>query len=179
MTSWPYADCGRVAEQHQGRAKTTLRVISTPQKAYTLGLAMSRSGASVCLTGEIDAAAAADVAQLMDSLDKVQGEIHVDLSQVTFLDTSGLQPLIDATRRRQTQALSPVRIERASRPVRRLLDVAGVGGNPVLDARAWDRLHVALVAQPLPCWRTATAERPWSSTPQAGGQGHPPIRWPR
>jgi ABC-type transporter Mla MlaB component len=171
MAVQPYAERGRIAEQSERTLSWTLRVVSTPPKAYTLGLTLSRRGASVCLAGEIDLAAAGDVAQLMDSLDSFSGEIHIDLSQVAFLDTSGLQPLIEATRRRQSQGLPPVSIDAATRPVKRLLEVAAVGGDPVLDVAAWDQFNETARGKPLLFWRRAPADRPWPSSPDRKARG--------
>jgi anti-sigma B factor antagonist len=171
MAIQPYADGGRTPAQSDAPPPAMLRIVSTPTKAHTLGLTLGRHGASVRLTGEIDIVAAADVARLMDSLEAVDGEIHVDLSQVSFMDSSGLQLLIDVARRRQRQAQPPVLIDRASRPVRRLLNVTGVGGDPTLDVDAWDQFNAAAQSEPLPDWRQATADRPWSSTPQVKARG--------
>jgi anti-anti-sigma factor len=148
-----------------------LRVVSTPPKAYTLALTLSRRGAWVALSGEIDVVAGADVAQLMASLDRFSGEIHLDLSQVAFLDSSGLQPLVEATRRRQSQGLPPVLIDAAARPVKRLLEVAALGGDPVLDVAAWDQLNETARGKPLSfSWR-APADRRWRSSPDRKARG--------
>jgi anti-anti-sigma factor len=104
----------------------------------------------VSLAGEVDVATAPDVNRLMTTFDKVYMAVHVDLSDVTFLDTSGLQPLIEAARRRAAPGLPPLLIDGASRVVRRLLDAVQVGGDPVLDVAAWDDFDRAAASMPLP-----------------------------
>jgi anti-anti-sigma factor len=110
-------------------------------KDFTLCLALGRYGALVALTGEVDITAAADIAQLMRSLDSYVGPVHIDLGQVTFLDTNGLEPLIEAARRRRNLRLPSIRIDRTSPAVRRLFNAAGLDDALVLDATAWDPLQ--------------------------------------
>ena len=110
-------------------------------KAFTLCLALGRYGALVAMTGEVDISAAADIAELMRSLDSYVGPVHIDLGQVTFLDTNGLEPLIDAARRRQQLRLPSIRIDCTSPAVRRLVNAAGLDDGIGLDTTAWDLLQ--------------------------------------
>jgi anti-anti-sigma factor len=110
------------------------------QKAHATKLVLGPGKADVQLAGDIDLSAAADVTRLMESLDVLDMPIHVDLSEVRFMDSAGLQPLVEATRRRRMQDKRPVVIGVCSRPVLRLLDAGGVGASPSLDVEAWDRL---------------------------------------
>lgn len=114
--------------------------------AYKFGthkfdLTLGRATAHVRLAGEIDSASAADLTRLLASLDRLFSmTVEVDLAGVTFLDTAGVHPLIEATRRRESAALPALVIGECSRPARYLLDVAGLGGSPGLSVQAWDQL---------------------------------------
>jgi anti-anti-sigma factor len=114
--------------------------LTAPQAAagYALGLTIGRSSAQVRVDGEIDVAAAADLSRLMKSLDLLAHmAVEVDLRGVTFLDSFGVAPLVDATRRREQNQLPPVLIVERSSAARYYLDVAGLGGQPRLDLAAW------------------------------------------
>jgi anti-sigma B factor antagonist len=110
-------------------------------KAHSLGLVWDRDGARVTVAGEIDMAAAEDLSRLLASLDRVNTAIRVDLTQVTFLDTYGAEPLIEASRRRAALGLRPLLLAGTSRQVRRLLKAAGIGGGRTIDVPAWDRFN--------------------------------------
>jgi anti-anti-sigma factor len=115
---------------------TTLdRPVAGRPKTYRLELTLSAAQSFVALVGDIDLAARADLTRLFDSLDVLTVPIRVDMSAVTFLDSSGLAPLIEATRRRMTSH-SPLFVVKQSLPVRRLLALLGTTDNPVLDVRA-------------------------------------------
>jgi anti-anti-sigma factor len=108
---------------------------------HSIDLTLGNSRALVRLAGDIDMVAAVDLTRLLESLDRLTTvEIHVDLAAVRFLDSSGLQPLIEATRRRRTWHLPPVLIGDCSTAVLRLLRILGVAANRVLDVDAWDQL---------------------------------------
>ena len=113
-------------------------------KEHSLDLVLDQDSSLVRLSGDIDVVAAGDVDRLMRSLDQMTTVvIRVDLGDVQFIDSSGLQPLIEATRRRRARGLPPVLIARASRPALCLLRAAGLTADPVLDVDAWDRLAAA------------------------------------
>jgi anti-anti-sigma factor len=125
-----YAPRGRAPQARIKSAKVRPRRVVP--KAFTLCLTLGRYGALVALTGEVDITAAADIAQLMRSLDSYVGPVHIDLGQVTFLDTNGLEPLLEAVRRRQRLRLPAIRIDRTSPAVRRLFNAAGLDDGQVL-----------------------------------------------
>jgi anti-anti-sigma factor len=109
--------------------------------AHVLGLTIGRDAARVHLAGDIDLAAADDLSRLMVSLDLMAYmAVDVDLGEVTFLDSSGVGPLVEATRRRRRDHLSPLLIGKCGRAARYFLDVSGLQGRPHLDLSAWDRL---------------------------------------
>jgi anti-anti-sigma factor len=117
--------------------------LTAPQAAsgYALGLTIGRICAQLRVDGEIDIAAAADLSRLMESLDLLAHmAVEANLRGVTFLDSFGVAPLVDATRRRARNRLPPVLIVERSSAARYFLDVARLGGEPHLDFSAWDRV---------------------------------------
>jgi anti-anti-sigma factor len=110
------------------------------QRAHVMSLMLGPTVAHVRLGGDIDLLAAADVARLMESLDIVDLTIRVDLSDVRFMDSAGLDPLVEATRRRRARSQPPVLMEACSRAALRLLKAAALDAKPSLDVETWDRL---------------------------------------
>jgi ABC-type transporter Mla MlaB component len=55
---------------------------------------------------------------------------HVDLSGVTFADVAGLEPLAASARRRARNALPPLDLTGADRPVQRIFDLLHVFSTP-------------------------------------------------
>jgi anti-anti-sigma regulatory factor len=107
--------------------------------AHTLGLTIGRS-AQVRIAGDIGLEAVADLTRLTQSLDLLgYMSVDVDLSAVTFLDSSGIAPLVEVARRRRDAQLSPVLVGECSPPARFFLDAAQLDGRPYLDIDAWDR----------------------------------------
>jgi anti-anti-sigma factor len=114
-----------------------------PQAAagYTLGLTICRNVAQVRIDGEIDLASSADLTRLMKSLDLLAYMVvEVDLGGVTFLDSCGAAPLVEAARRRQQAQLPPVLIMERSSAAQFFLDVIELGGHPRLELACWDRI---------------------------------------
>jgi anti-anti-sigma factor len=108
---------------------------------HVLSVSIGRDAVQVSAAGDIDVAAVADLSRLMDSLDLLAYlPVDVDLSNVTFLDSSGVSPLVEAAARRRDGQLSAVRIGQCSPAARYCLDVLGLNGRPHLDCAAWDRL---------------------------------------
>jgi anti-anti-sigma factor len=119
-------------------------------KAHSLRLLLDRHGAEVTIAGQIDMAAAPDIDRLLASLDRLGAEIRVDLTRVSFLDTSGVEPLVEACRRRVALGLPPLLLTGTSPAARRLLDTIGLNGGGTVDVRAWDRLDEYPRSQSLP-----------------------------
>jgi anti-anti-sigma factor len=115
------------------------------EKRHRVDLVLRSTSAQVRLAGDIDLVAAADLRRALESLDRLAtSAIEVDLTEVRFLDTAGLEPLMEATRRRRAQRLPPVLIGQCSPAALRLLAAAGLDPKPVLDVEAWDQLSVLL-----------------------------------
>ena len=93
------------------------------------------------LSGELDIDTAAEFTRTLEGLDLMSNvRLHVDMTEVAFIDTSGVRPLVDAARRRRDQGRAPLLIDGISRPAQRLLTVAGLGAGQQLDIDGWDRL---------------------------------------
>lgn len=76
-----------------------------------------------CLEGELDMASAP---ALRDAFAEHRAEdVTLDASGLTFVDSTGLSVLLSANRRWQDEGRS-LRITNPSRPLRRLLELAGV-----------------------------------------------------
>lgn len=126
----------------RGPADEQLVRIETARRAYSTGMALV-----VTVTGEIDlltigrlrAAVAAGFEDLRD------GEMLViDLTPVTFMDSRGLQALVDATQAAQ-QRREPLRIVvDHTRPVVRPIQVTGLDNVLALFNTVEDAVHAPL-----------------------------------
>ena len=115
-------------------------VMQPPAKGYSIDLTMCRDLVQIALSGDIDLATAASLRTLFDSLQLIHSDICVHLAAVTFIDSAGLEPLIDATRDRRHPLSPKLRIGSYSTPVLRLLKALGMDTSPVLDVARWDQL---------------------------------------
>lgn len=92
-------------------------------------------GAALAVSGEIDIASAARLESALLAAMTASGSVRLDLSGVSFIDSSGLRALVTAS------ALGPVVIDGASRQVERMLRLTGLGerfglGGPQVDSDA-------------------------------------------
>lgn len=111
-----------------------------PDDWHALTVAVKDDVSTLHMIGDFDLAAAPDLSAALDGLDVAfQLPLCVDLSRLTFLDTSGVRPLVEAARRRIADDGGPVVIGDCSPAARYFLQVARLGGRPYLDVRAWDR----------------------------------------
>ena len=115
-------------------------VMPPPAKGYSIDLTLGRDLVRVALSGDIDLAAAASLRTLFDSLHLIHCDICVNLAAVTFMDSAGLQPLIDDARDRRHCPAPTLQISSCSTPVLRLLRALRMDTGPVLDVDTWDRL---------------------------------------
>ena len=109
-------------------------------KGHVINLTLGRNRTRIDLSGSLDLAAADDLRSVLSSLQLVHSVVRVDLGAVAFIDSAGLEPLIEATRGRRQLELPPLLIDRFSPPVLRLLDALGLHARPELDVDAWDQL---------------------------------------
>jgi anti-anti-sigma factor len=93
------------------------------------GVATARHGARtiVAFRGELDAATCAKLdAELADALDSDCEEIVLDLSELAFLDSSGLRSILRA-RTKASQVGKRFELVRPGGAAQRALDVSGLG----------------------------------------------------
>jgi anti-anti-sigma factor len=110
-----------------------------PARVYTIKLTLSGQFAQLRLSGELDAAAAPELTRTLEGLDRIPvTTVHVDMTGVRFLDSSGIRPLVEAERRRRDLGQPPFLIGGISRRARRLFVVSGLGRGHRLDIDGWD-----------------------------------------
>jgi anti-anti-sigma factor len=108
---------------------------------HRIAFGVRDGGTLIRLMGDIDLMAETDLNWVLESLHRLGvPPVKVDLSEVWFMDTSGLRPLIEATRHRRADGLEPLLVGPCSPPVMHLLNAIGVAADPVLDVDAWDLL---------------------------------------
>ena len=82
----------------------------------------------VRVKGELDAATAPTLqARLADTVERAEGRIVIDLTEVPFVDSSGLGALV-AVRKRALDGGTPVVLRAPHERVRMLLEVTGLAG---------------------------------------------------
>ncbi len=83
--------------------------------------------------GELDLAEAPRLDAILAVLEWQEVPVNVALGDVTFADSSGVRPLVDAAHRRADLNLPPLRLEGASRPVCRVFGLLGIALQEVFD----------------------------------------------
>jgi anti-anti-sigma regulatory factor len=148
QTGSPFANAARPAPVNDGdRAMAVEQRTSDRTRGYSLHLDLTEP--QLTALGELDLAAVADIADALALVDGQSARLHVDLSGVTFCDTSALQPFVEAARRRAELGQSPIAIESTSAAVDRLLEILHLDGHPLLDVQAWDRIETPSPTQVL------------------------------
>jgi anti-sigma B factor antagonist len=97
-------------------------------------LEVERQGpaATVSVRGELDAATAPDLADLCQTVHADGArDLVIDLTETSFLDSSGLRALIEA--HQLFSAGGNLALAHASEPVRRLLEITGLDDYFTLD----------------------------------------------
>ena len=90
-------------------------------------------GRVLVVSGELDLATADELRQQLDAaIDGCGSDLRVDLSGVTFFDSSSVAVLIEASRRASTHGRT-LTVVRPSPECRRVLEILGLGD--VLDVR--------------------------------------------
>jgi len=84
-----------------------------------------------CCTGELDMATAP---RLREALEPIDGDVLVDLTDLTFLDSSGVGALV-AQRQRLAEHGSRLRLFGLQAPVRRTLEILGLADEFTGDDR--------------------------------------------
>lgn len=97
-------------------------------------VASKDSGLTITLSGEIDHHAARDMMAQLDQAiaERVPARLTLDLSGVTFMDSSGIAVLLRA-RRQLGHTGGVLRVANIPAQARRVLDAAGIGRLISLD----------------------------------------------
>ena len=97
-------------------------------------VASKDSGLTITLSGEIDHHAARDMMAQLDQAiaERVPARLTLDLSGVTFMDSSGIAVLLRA-RRQLAHSGGTLRVVNIPAQARRVLDAAGIGRLISLD----------------------------------------------
>lgn len=93
-------------------------------KAENLKLDVSENPAAVSADGQIDAHTAPSLEKALDGL-AAEATVSLDLSQVTFIDSSGLRVIV-RTHKRLAETGGQLVIAEPSEPVMRLLEITGL-----------------------------------------------------
>lgn len=93
----------------------------------TARLAVSLQGSRVTVVGDIDAHTCPTLASGLEPLPG-DGDVHLDLAGVGFVDSSGLRVII-ATHQHAESAGRRLLIEHPSRSVERILEISGLTGH--------------------------------------------------
>ncbi len=89
-------------------------------------LTITPSSDGIVVSGEVDASTVASLVRFITPLPGESGAVTVDMSGVSFMDSSGLRALVDAHREAE-RSLRRLIITNPSRVVVRLVDLSGLG----------------------------------------------------
>lgn len=117
---------------------------SEPVACMQLGMIVRADEAVLDVAGELDLVTAPRLAGALRLLDGATSAV-VDLAEVTFADTAGLEPLVEAVRRTQRGSVPLIRT-RCSAPTRRVFNALGVACEPAIDVAAWDCAAKGVIA---------------------------------
>jgi anti-sigma B factor antagonist len=85
------------------------------------------ASAVVAVAGEIDLATAPVLSSELETVAVTSGTVvHVDLAEVSFLDSSGISALVEF-RKRLEQADASLVLHRAGPTIQRVLEISGLG----------------------------------------------------
>jgi stage II sporulation protein AA (anti-sigma F factor antagonist) len=98
--------------------------VESEQETLSISTSVEGRLATITIAGELDLLGAPSVRDVIDGLGEV-AEMEVDLGRLSFIDSSGLNALLSASRRQQERE-GTLRVVAASEVVLRLFEVAGV-----------------------------------------------------
>jgi anti-anti-sigma factor len=97
-----------------------------PPPMMSCSVSSEPPGCRVTVVGEVDVATGPQLAKVLDAqVARATGAVYVDLAGVTFMDASGLHPLVDAAEALSTKGYRLI-LSRPSRSVSRLLQVTSM-----------------------------------------------------
>ena len=85
------------------------------------------------LAGELDLATAPQLAEALLEFASSEGELHLNVSELTFLDSSGLHVILALARARGNDR--PVVLLDPHTSITRTFEIAGVGDHPGVEIR--------------------------------------------
>ena len=91
------------------------------------------NGKGLRLEGELDLAAAPRLTEAFLDLASSEGEVHLDLSEVSFLDSSGLRVILALARSRAD--IGSVVLLDPSAAVVRIFEIMGIDEHPGVEMR--------------------------------------------
>jgi len=98
----------------------------SPQYRIAIVDADGDGGVTVALGGEVDLACVCELRETLDTaIDTSLGDVTIELSDVSFLDSSGLTVLV-AAHRRLTATARRLTVRNPSRPVCRVFELSGL-----------------------------------------------------
>ena len=86
------------------------------------------------LAGELDLATAPGLTEALLDFASSEGEVHLDLSEVSFLDSSGLRVILALARSRADNGSSVILLD-PSVAVVRIFQIMGIDEHPVVEIR--------------------------------------------
>jgi anti-anti-sigma factor len=114
---------------------------------FQITTSLNERAPTVSVSGDIDLATADEFRLALDSAYRADNHVHVDLSQVTFMDSTGINALL-RMRRSSGEVSGVVRLTAASSQVQRLLELTGVDGLFPIGQCPCVGGHPAPVAEP-------------------------------
>jgi anti-anti-sigma factor len=100
--------------------------MTDPPQEFSVSIVQVDGHSNVRVTGEIDLATAPELRQRLNSLIAAgPGDVDVDLSNVTFLDSSGLAVLLTAHQGLHDKH-HRLKVRNPSKPVQRVFESSGV-----------------------------------------------------
>ena len=99
--------------------------MDTEQEPFSISRTTRGACEVVTLTGELDMAHAPTVAETLDALADTERPLVVDLSELTFMDSSGLHAILTA-RARLGEADCRLVLLKGCRQVQRIFELTGV-----------------------------------------------------
>jgi anti-anti-sigma factor len=90
-------------------------------------------GKGLRLAGELDLAAAPPLTEALLDFASAEGEVHLDLTEVSFLDSSGLSVILALARSRGDNGSVVLLAPTAA--IMRILEIAGIDEHPGIEIR--------------------------------------------
>ena len=91
------------------------------------------NGKGLHLEGELDLAAAPRLTEALLDFASSEGEVHLDLTEVSFLDSSGLRAILALARSRGDHGSLVLLAPSAS--IMRILEIMGIDEHPGIEIR--------------------------------------------